>query len=137
MQELLACLGNPRSHNVLNLGHGRRRIAADHLAGQVLDAIHERSKKANVRDGSEIAAVQIGDRIRFPSGYMATFILARHGFLDLGQKYLLFVWKPAKSTNIYVASEAYLIKDGAAFSISTVADASAYEGMPLQISKRR
>ena len=92
----------------------------------------KRSKKANVEDGSEIAAVQIGGRIRFPSGHMATFILARHGFLDLGQKYLLFVWKPAKSTNIYVASEAYLIKDGAVFSISTVGDASAYEGMPLQ-----
>jgi hypothetical protein len=98
---------------------------------QVFEVL-KRSKKADIREGSEIAAVQLGGGIRFPSGHMATFILARHGFLDLGQKYLLFVWKPATSINIYVASEAYLIQGGAVFPIGTVADASAYDGMPLK-----
>jgi len=92
----------------------------------------KKSKKADIREGSEIVAVQLGGRIRFPSGHMATFILARHGFLDLGQRYLLFVWKPTTSIDIYVASEAYLIQGGAVFPIATVADASAYEGMPLK-----
>jgi hypothetical protein len=92
----------------------------------------KRSKKADIQPGSEIAAVQIGGRIRFPSGHMETFILTRHGFLDLGQKYFIFVWRPRTSIDTYVASEAYLIQDGLIFSISAVADASAYEGMPLK-----
>jgi hypothetical protein len=92
----------------------------------------KRSKKADIRGGSEIAAVELGGRIRFPSGHMETFILARHGFLEVGQKYLLFVWKPVRSIDTYVASEAYLVQDDVVFPIGTVADASAYEGMPLK-----
>ena len=98
---------------------------------QVFEVL-KRSKKADIQEESGIAAMELGGRIRFPSGHMETFILARHGFLEVGQKYLLFVWKPATSIDTYVASEAYLVQDDVVFPIGTVADASPYEGMPLK-----
>jgi len=83
---------------------------------QVFEVL-KRSKKADIQEESGIAAMELGGRIRFPSGHMETFILARHGFLEVGQKYLLFVWKPATSIDTYVASEAYLVQDDVVFPI--------------------
>lgn len=92
----------------------------------------KRNNKASIREGERIVAVQLGGRVRFPSGHMETFILATQGFLEVGQEYVIFSWKPATSIDTYIASEAYLIQGDLVFPINTVADVSAYEGMPLK-----
>ncbi len=92
----------------------------------------KRNNKARIREGEKIVAVQLGGRILFPSGHMETFILAAQGFLEVGREYVIFIWKPAKSIDTYIASETYLIQGDLVFPINTVADVSAYEGMPLK-----
>ena len=88
-------------------------------------------KKSGIREGAVIVAVQFGGSIRFPSGHLTTFIVAGSGFMELAKQYVLFIWKPPKSSQTYMAAEPYLIENGLVFPIQTEADASAYEGMPV------
>ncbi len=88
--------------------------------------------KRDIREGATITGVEYGGSIRFPSGHVETFILANRGFLELDKHYLIFMWKTNRSVNTYFVGEAYLISDNLVFSINTVPDESAYNGMPLE-----
>jgi hypothetical protein len=44
-----------------------------------------------IRKGERVTAAQFGATLRFPSGHIETFIMAREGFLEVGKQYLLFV----------------------------------------------
>lgn len=87
--------------------------------------------KHNARVGKRLVAAQLGGTVRFPSGHFETFLLAQEGFLEPRKQYLLFMWKPITSDDTYVIAEPYLIDAGLVFPIKSVADVSAYDGMPL------
>jgi hypothetical protein len=84
-----------------------------------------------IRKGERVTAAQFGATLRFPSGHIETFIMAREGFLEVGKQYLLFVWKPIRSDRIYVAADAYLIEEGLVFPVNLDAHESPYERMPF------
>ena len=89
-------------------------------------------KKSGIREGSVIVAVQIGGSVRFPSGHLTTFVLVDRGFMELKKQYVLFIWRPPKSSQTYMVAQSYLIENGLVFPIQTKADISAYEGgMPV------
>lgn len=90
-----------------------------------------KGKKAGIREGAIITAVQFGGSIRFPSGHLTTFIVAGSGFMALHKKYILFIWKPHKSQQTYMTAEPFLIENEKVFPIQTEVDESAYSGMPL------
>jgi hypothetical protein len=84
------------------------------------------------RQGKQIVAVQFGGSVRFPSGHLATFLLNKHGFVEPGREYVVFLWKPVRSDDTYVAVEAYLIDNGLVFPVSASAsNAFHYTKVPL------
>jgi hypothetical protein len=79
-----------------------------------------------------ITAVEFGGSVRFPSGYLETFLLSQEGFIQIGEQYVLFMWKPVPSDDTFVISQAYLIRDGFVFPVSTNGDAqTVYTKMPF------
>ncbi|MGH9439545.1 MAG: hypothetical protein ACRD22_17105 [Terriglobia bacterium] len=90
-----------------------------------------RRKQAQRKSG-QITAVDFGGTVRFPSGYLETFLLNHEGFLEVGEKYVLFMWKPVPSDDTLVISQAYLIRDGFVFPVDADGDAqTVYTKMPL------
>ena len=74
-----------------------------------------------------MTAVEFGGSIRFPSGYLETFLWSHKGFVEIGKEYVLFMWKPSiPSDDLLVISQAYLIQDGFVFPVSTNGDAQKY-----------
>lgn len=73
-----------------------------------------------------IIAAEFGGSVRFPSGYLETLLLSREGFVEIGKKYVLFMWKPVPSDDLLVISQAYLVQDGFVFPVSTNGDAQTY-----------
>jgi hypothetical protein len=90
------------------------------------------SGKQEPQKGSQITAVEFGGSVRFPSGYLETFLLSQKGFVEIGKQYVLFMWKPIPADDLLVISQAYLIRDGLVFPVSTNGDAQkGYTKMPL------
>ncbi|HEX7359448.1 MAG TPA: hypothetical protein VF283_03050 [Bryobacteraceae bacterium] len=90
-----------------------------------------RRKQVPQKSG-QITAVDFGGTVRFPSGYLETFLLSHAGFLEVGEKYVLFIWNPVPSDDTLVISQAYLIRDGLVFPVDTDGDAqTVYTKMPL------
>jgi hypothetical protein len=48
---------------------------------------------------------------------VTTYLEAGEGFLGIGKEYVIFLWKPVQSSEVYVASEAYLIDGDQVISI--------------------
>ena len=90
------------------------------------------NRKLGIRQGQRIVATQFGGSVRFPSGHMETFLLAKDGFLELRKQYLLFIWKPAESIQAFMIAQPYQIQGGLVFPVSTIADVSAYDRMPIK-----
>ncbi len=88
--------------------------------------------KHGPRAGGQVIAAQFGGSVRFPSGHLGTFLLEDRGFIEAGKRYVLFMWRPIRSDDTYVISQAYLIQDGLVFPVSaTASDVSQYVKMPL------
>jgi hypothetical protein len=87
--------------------------------------------KRGIRQGEQITIAQLGGTIRFPSGHLETFLLAKEGFMQLGQRYAVFAWKPLKSDNTYMAAELYLVQNDVVFPVNLDAHESSYGGMPF------
>jgi hypothetical protein len=89
--------------------------------------------KHNPHQGGQVAAVQFGGSVLFPSGQFATFLMDKDGFVEIGKQYVLFLWKPIRSDDTYVAVEAYLIQNGLVFPVSaSAANAFHYTKMPVK-----
>ncbi len=88
-------------------------------------------KKSGIHNGADLIAVQLGGSVRFPSGHLTTFVVASSGFVGVGKQYILFLWRPPRSSQTYMVAEPYLVEGGLVFPVRTEADVSAYEGMPL------
>jgi hypothetical protein len=103
-----------------------RRLVYSTFTLEVLQVLKaERTKIVAV--GDRISGAQFGGSLRFPSGHLETFVRTGEGFLEIGQSYILFLWKPIPSDEGYTIAEPYLIKDGTVFPAKTVADVSDYE----------
>lgn len=88
-------------------------------------------RKSGIVEGKRITAAQLGGSVRFPSGHEGTFLEVHEGFLELGQQYLIFVWRPFASDRTYAIDEAYLTEGGLTFPIMPrSADVAKYAGMP-------
>jgi hypothetical protein len=107
-----------------------RELVYSRFSVKLLSVLNSK-KKSGIREGAVIVAVQIGGSVRFPSGRLTTFVLVNRGFMELAKQYVLFIWKPPKSSQTYMAAEPYLIENGLVLAIQTEADASAYEGVPV------
>lgn len=88
-----------------------------------------KGKKAS---NTTILAINFGGSIRFASGHLETFILAGHGFLEVGKEYLLFLWKPHRAINTYIVAQAYLISGNVVFPINSISNQSTYDGMQFK-----
>jgi hypothetical protein len=85
-----------------------------------------------MHETAQLTAVDFGGTIRFPSGYLETFLLSQEGFVEIGKEYVLFMWKPVPSDDMLIISQAYLIQDGFVFPVSSNGDAErVYTKMPL------
>jgi hypothetical protein len=82
-------------------------------------------------DGSAIVAAQLGGSIRFLSGHEAAFLEANDGFMGLGQRYLLFLWRPVAAANAYMTADAFLLHDNRVYPIELAIGQSRYSGMPI------
>lgn len=90
----------------------------------------DKSKDLNER--RHITAAQFDESIRFPSGYLETFLPDRRGFVEIGKQYLLFMWKPIPSDDTLVIGQTYRIENGVVFPVSTDGDAqTVYTNMPF------
>ncbi|HWD99985.1 MAG TPA: hypothetical protein VG345_13140 [Bryobacteraceae bacterium] len=76
-------------------------------------------KKMGITPGGQIRAAEFGGTLRFPSGHLETFFTVGEGFMGLQREYFVFLWKPVRSDNTWMTSEAYLIQDGLVFPIRT------------------
>ena len=82
--------------------------------------------------GKQITAVEFGGTVRFPSGFLETFLLNERGFMEVDEQYVLFLWKQIPADNTYVVLQAYLIQDGLVFPVNANGDAqTVYTKMPL------
>lgn len=85
----------------------------------------------STQDG-QVTSVQFGGSIRLPSGQLATYLLDQRGFIGLNKQYVLFLWRPIQSDEMYVVTQAYLIENGMVFPVSASApNAFHYTKMPL------
>ncbi|HEX7359451.1 MAG TPA: hypothetical protein VF283_03065 [Bryobacteraceae bacterium] len=76
--------------------------------------------------------MEFGGTIRFASGFLETFLLDQRGFMEVGKKYILFMWKAVPSDDTLVISQAYLIQNGLVYPINTDGDGQkGYTKMPL------
>lgn len=107
-----------------------RQLVYSRLSVKVL-SVWKRGRKSDIHDGAEIIAVQLGGSVLYPSGHLTTFVVVHQGFMGPGKKYVLFLWRPPKSSQTYMTAESYLVQDGLVFPVNTEADVSAYDGMPL------
>jgi hypothetical protein len=87
--------------------------------------------KRGIRQGEQITIAQLEGTIRFPSGHLETFLLAKEGFMQLGQRYAVFAWKPLKSDSTYMADEPYVVQNDVVFPVNLDAHESSYSGMPF------
>lgn len=91
-----------------------------------------KSDNKHMHETAQLTAVDFGGTIRFPSGYLETFLLSQEGFVEIGKEYVLFMWKPVPSDDMLIISQAYLIQDGFVFPVSSNGDAErVYTKMPL------
>jgi hypothetical protein len=99
---------------------------------EILEVIKTENRHV-IQRGARMRAAQFGGTIRFPSGHVETFLRAGEGFLGLEKSYVLFLWRPIESDEVYMIAEPYLIEDDTVFPVKTLADVSAYEnGVPLK-----
>jgi hypothetical protein len=87
--------------------------------------------KRGIRQGEQITLAQLGGAVRFPSGHLETFLLDKEGFMQLGQRYAVFAWKPLKFDSTYMADELYLVQNDVVFPVNLDAHESTYSGMPF------
>jgi len=97
-----------------------------------ISQILKANRKMGIQRGQSIIATQFGGSVRFQSGHMETFLLAKEGFLERHNQYVLFIWKPAESKRAFMIAQPYLVDHGMVYPVSTIADASAYDGMPAE-----
>lgn len=88
--------------------------------------------KREIRKSQRIIAAQLGGSVRFLSGHEATFLEANEGFMELGKQYLLFLWRPAKSSDTYITAEAYLLENGHVFPIELSFGQMRYSGVSIE-----
>lgn len=71
----------------------------------------------------QVTAAQFGGSVRFPSGFLETYLLNLEGFVEIGKEYVLFMWKPIPSDDTLVIAQAYLLENGMIFPVSANGDA--------------
>ena len=99
---------------------------------EVLKRFKPANGKRQPQENAHITAASFGGSIRFPSGYLETFLWSQRGFIEIGKKYILFLWRPVLSDDTLVISQAYLIQEGLVFSVSADGDAhTVYTRMPF------
>ena len=90
-------------------------------------------KKFRFREGSTITGMCYGGSVLFPSGHLATFLLAHSGFLSMGNQYVLFLFHRFPSSDIYIVAHPYLIQGDAVFPVYQPEIVSKpYQGMPFE-----
>jgi hypothetical protein len=95
-----------------------RRFVYSTFALNILD-VFKGEKKQGLEKGGQLRAVQFGGTIRFPSRHLETFVTAGEGFMGLGKEYLVFLWKPIRSDNTWLTTEAYVIERDIVFPLIT------------------
>ncbi|HEX7363488.1 MAG TPA: hypothetical protein VF283_23600 [Bryobacteraceae bacterium] len=110
-----------------------RRFVYTKFALQVLKEFPKaHGEKIESQKSKQLTAVEFGGSVRFPSGYLETFLLNHEGFVEVGEKYVFFLWKQIPSDDIYVELQAYLVRDGLVFPVDADGDArTVYTKMPL------
>jgi hypothetical protein len=113
----------------VHLAYNRRFVysAYDLHLSEALKVPDKRLK----RDGAHVLAAQLGGAIRFHSGHVGAFLEAQEGFMDVGKSYLLFLWKPVRSSEMYIVTQAFLLEEDKVFAITYISEESRYSGTPL------
>jgi hypothetical protein len=101
---------------------------------QISNEFRKRTKKdqRETETKKQVTAVEFGGTIRFPSGYVETYLLNHSGFMEIGKSYVLFLSSPIPSDPTFVEVQGYLIQDGLVFPIASDGDAqTVYTKMPF------
>ena len=88
--------------------------------------------KQGLYPGAHISSFQLGGMIRFPSGHEEAFVFVHYGFLEIGKKYIIFLWKLNRHVESYGIATPYLIENDTVFPIRLDDATIVYSGMPLQ-----
>jgi hypothetical protein len=107
------------------------KLVYSHFDLEVLQVL-KGDAKHGLYSGAHISSFQLGGMIRFPSGHEEAFILIHNGFLEIGQKYILFLWKINCHVESYGIATSYFIENKAVFPIRLDDATLSYSGMPLQ-----
>ena len=99
---------------------------------QLLQVLKGASKKQGIVEGGQMIAAQLGGGVRFASGHQVDAMEANEGFLEIGKEYLLFLWKPVKSSDTYMTADAYVLEDGRVYAITVHSNESRYDGTPAE-----
>jgi hypothetical protein len=75
--------------------------------------------------------------VRFPSGHQTAFLEAHQGFIQTGHDYLLFLWRPVKSSDVYMISQIYLLDADRVYAITPMSDEQRYEKLSRQAFLKR
>lgn len=107
------------------------KLVYSHFDLEVLQVLKGQAKQG-LYPGAHISSFQLGGMIRFPSGHEEAFIVVHQGFLTIGKKYILFLWKLNPHVESYGIATPYLIENNMVFPIRLDDATLAYSGMPLQ-----
>lgn len=107
------------------------KLVYSHFDLEVLQVL-KRDAKQGLYTGVHVSGIQLGGRVRFPSGHEEAFILVHNGFLDIGNEYILFLWKVNRHVESYGIVYAYLIQNDAVFPIRLNDATHVYSGTPLR-----
>jgi hypothetical protein len=121
----LILIGRPQQASA-HLAHNRRFVYSLYET-QIEQILKGRFDKKFNRI---IQTAQLGGSIPFPSGHQTFFWEANDGFMALGERYLLFLWQPVRSSDIYMVADVYLLKAGVVFPIMLSFGESRYSKMP-------
>lgn len=77
-----------------------------------IDSILKQDNDRPVGVGQTVLASRAGGSVHFGSGHLKHFLVHGEGLPDVGEQYVLFLWRPAGSSDEFQISTAYLVKNG-------------------------
>jgi hypothetical protein len=119
----LVIIGKPIGASA-HLAYNHRFVYSTYSV-EILELLKGRNRR-KLQQPTRVTAAQLGGRIRFSSGHEAAFLEGGEGFIELNNRYLLFLWKPIASSDTYIVSAAFLFENGKVFPITYYSGESRY-----------
>jgi hypothetical protein len=93
-----------------------------------VDEILKQGPKSTLAVGGQATASRAGGAIHFPSGHRTNFLISGQGLPEIGSRYVLYLWKPARNQPVWEIVSGYQLKDGRVYPLDEVNERS-YDGM--------